>query len=201
MSTSSHEHKSSQIPINCDKCGEKFSLANDLESLVKETHVSKSKTKNTLLLGDSNSKYQNPRLIEKALGGKGLFTPGVMHPRTGRAYCSTRDWPNSRYPENNLRDKAIEQLSLREHSYLIFGAPLNDISNIGEIDSQTEKYRLAVQSSENCIKLAEEVLKRFSKLEKVIIHERLPRADYLSDLSEYSNFALRSLSEKSQLSS
>ena len=196
-----HEHKSPQMPLSCDKCGEQFSLENDLESHVQETHVSNSKYKNTLLLGDSNSKYQNPRLIEKALGGKGLFTPGVMYPRTGRAYCSTRDWPNSRYPENNLRDKALEQLSLRDHSFLIFGAPLNDISNIGEIDSQKEKYRLAVQSSENCIKIAEEVLKSFSKLEKVVIHERLPRADYLSDLSEYSNFALRSLAEKSQLSS
>ena len=124
-----------------------------------------------------------------------------MHPRTGRAYCSTRDWPNSRYPENNLRDKAIEQLSLRDHSYLMFGAPLNDISNIGEMNSQIEKYRLAVKSSENCINIAEEVLQRFTKLEKVIILERLPRADYLSDLSEYSNFVLRSLAEKSQLSS
>ena len=40
----------------------------------------------------------------------------------------------------------------------------------------------------------------FPKLEKVIITERLPRADYLSDLSEYSNFALRTLAEQSSLS-
>ena len=196
-----HEQKSSQMPFSCDKCGEQFYIENDLESHVKETHISKSKTKITLLLGDSNSKYQNPRLIEKAMGGKGLFTPGVMHPRTGRAYCSSRDWPNSRYPDNNLRDKAHEQLSLRDHSYLIFGAPLNDISNIDEMDSQAEQYRLAVKSSENCINIAEEVLQKFAKLEKVIINERLPRADFLSDLSEYANFALRSLAEKSPLSS
>ena len=98
-------------------------------------------------------------------------------------------------------DKAIEQLSLREHSYLIFGAPVNDISNIGELESDTEKYRMAVKSSENCINIAERMLKHFPKLEKVVITERLPRADYLSDLSEYSNFALKSLAEKSQLNS
>ena len=45
------------------------------------------------------------------------------------------------------------------------------------------------------------MLQKFPTLEKVVIPERLPRADYLSDLSEYSNFALRSLAEKSQLSS
>ena len=63
-------------------------------------------------------------------------------------------------------DKAIEQLSVREHSYLIFGAPVNDISNIGELESDTEKYRMAVKSSENCINIAERMLKQFPKLEK-----------------------------------
>ena len=82
-------------------------------------------------------------------------------------------------------DKDIEQLSLREHSYLIFGAPLNDISNIGDIQSQEEQYKLAIKSSENCIQIAERVLKEFSTLEKVVIPERLPRADHLSDLSEF----------------
>ena len=35
----------------------------------------------------------------------------------------------------------------------------------------------------------------------MVIPERLPRADYLSDLSEFSNFTLRTLAEKSALSS
>ena len=196
-----HEHTNSHVLYTCNKCEEMFTCQSDLEKHINALHVTKAKVKNTLLLGNSNRKYQNPRLIEKALGGRVLFTPGVMHPRTGRAYCSTREWPNSRYPENNLMDKDIEQLSLREHSYLIFGAPLNDISNIGDIQSQEEQYKLAIKSSENCIQIAERVLKEFSTLEKVVIPERLPRADHLSDLSEFSNFALRSLAEKSQLSS
>ena len=69
------------------------------------------------------------------------------------------------------------------------------------MESTAEKYRLAVKSAENCIAIAERMLKQFPKLEKVVIAERLPRADYLSDLSEYSNFALRSLAERSQLNS
>ena len=40
----------------------------------------------------------------------------------------------------------------------------------------------------------------FPMLEKVIIPERLPRADHLADLSEYANFALRTLAEKSEFS-
>ena len=159
-----HELSSSQTPHSCDKCGERLECESDMERHIQEDHITKAKVKNTLLIGDSNSKFQNPRLIEKALGGIGLFTPGVMHPRTGRAYCSTREWPNGRYPENNLMDKVMEQLSLREHSFLMFGAPLTDISNIGEIQSTEEKYKLAVESSENCIKVAERALKEFPKL-------------------------------------
>ena len=60
-------------------------------------------------------------------------------------------------------------------------------------------HRLAIKSSENCITIAENALKNFPTLEKVIIPERLPRADHLSEISEYSNFALRTLVEKSPL--
>ena len=188
------------VHISCDKCEKRFDTEKELEIHVLDDHVSKEKVKNTLLIGDSHSKYQNPRLIEKAMGGKGLFAPGVTQPRTGRAYCSTRNWPNSRYPENNLSDKIAEQLKLREHSYLIFGAPGNNISNIEDIQNKSELYQLAVKSSENCVVIAEKALQQFPNLEKVIITERLPRADHLSDLSEYSNFALKTLAEQSRLS-
>ena len=196
-----HDQKGPQSPHNCAKCRERFSHESELESHIKTTHITTAKVKNNLLLADSLSKYQNPRLIEKALGGRGLFTPGVTQPRTGRAYCSTREWPNSRYPDNNLMDKAMEELGKREHSHLIFGAPINDISNLVKVQSQEEQYTLAVKSSENCNMIAERALKEFPMLEKVIIPDRLARADNLSELSEFSNFALRSLAEKSQLKS
>ena len=149
----------SETLFNCDKCKNVFTSSVNLNRHVNQDHVSKAKVKNTLLLGDSNSKYQNPRLIEKVLGGKGLFTRGCVRPRTGRAYCSSRDWPNSHFPDNNLEEKVLEQLAMREHSHLIFGAPCNDISNIGDIQDTYEKQRLAVKSSENCIKIAEKALR------------------------------------------
>ena len=198
--TKVHNNNEPATLFECDKCNKTFTNRNELKSHTDKTHVSQKKYKSTLLVADSHSKYQNPRLIEKeALGGQGLFAPSFMHPRIGRAYCSSPDWPNSYYPENNLKDKIPELLQSREHSLLIFGAPGNDISNIGSIESQSERYRLAVKSSENCISIAEEALRVFPMLEKVVIHERLPRADSLADLSEYSNFALSSLVEKSRM--
>ena len=167
-----HNNKNSLATFKCDKCNEIFASKNDLKRHTDNTHVSKMKFKNTLLVADSHSKYQNPRLIEReALGGQGLFAPSFMHPRSGRDYCSSQDWPNSYYHENNLKDKIPELLSSREHSLLIFGAPGNDISNIWSIESQSERYRLAVKSSENCITIAEEALRMFPLLEQVLIHE------------------------------
>ena len=163
-----HERKISDIHLKCDKCNKKFKSENELNTHIGEIHISQARVKNTLLVADSHSKLQNPRLIEqKALKGIGLFAPSFMQPRSGRAYCSSPDWPNSRFPENNLKDKVTELLSYREHSQLIFGAPGNDISNIDRIETQAEKYRLAVKSSENCIAIAEQALRSFPKLEKV----------------------------------
>ena len=88
---------------------------------------------------------------------------------------------------------------MREHSHLIFGAPCNDITNLGDIQDHSERNNLAIKSSKNCIKIAEKALEQFPTLEKVIIPERLPRADHLADLSAYSNFALKSLAEESDL--
>ena len=195
-----HESKKPRTYFICDKCNKSYENQSDLNIHVGETHVSQANIKNTLLVADSHSKLQNPRLIEReALGGMGLFAPSFMQPRSGRAYCSSPEWPYSRFPENNLKDKVTELLSYIEHSQLIFGAPGNDISNIDGLESQVEQYRLAVKSSENCIAIAKQALKDFPKLEKVIIHERLPRSDHLADLSEYANFALSSLAEKSVL--
>ena len=61
----------------------------------------------------------------------------------------------------------MEQMGVREHSLLMFGSPCNDISNIGDIQDISEKHRLAVQSSENSIAIAEKALRHFPKLEKL----------------------------------
>ena len=56
-----------------------------------------------------------------------------------------------------------------------------------------------MNSSANCNSSAENALREFTKLEKVTIPERLPKANSLADVSEYSNFALRSLARDSDL--
>ena len=61
----------------------------------------------------------------------------------------------------------MEQMGVREQSLLMFGAPCNDISNIGDIQDISEKHRLAVQSSANSIAIAEKALRHFPKLEKL----------------------------------
>ena len=135
--TKVHNNNDPPTLFECDKCNKTFTNRNELKSHTDKTHVSRMKFKNTLLVADSHSKYQNPRLIEReSLGGQGLFAPSFMHPRVGRAYCSSPDWPNSYYLENNLKDKIPELLRSREHSLLIFGAPGNNISNIGSIEGQ-----------------------------------------------------------------
>ena len=129
------------------------------------------------------------------------MNPGLSHGKVPLYYKVLHNiLPiSSYYPNNNLEDKVTEQLALREHSHLAYGAPCNDISNIRDIHDISEQHRLANKSSENCIKIAEKALTDFPKLEKVVIFERLPRADDSSDLSEYANFALRVLAEKSKL--
>ena len=120
--------------ISCDKCTKEFASAQDLRANGKEVLTTKALIKNTLLLSDSNTKYQKPRQT-----GGHLFTPGYTHPRSGRAYCSTKDLPNSRYPDNNIEDKVREQLQIREQSHLVFGALGNDITNIDYIADRAEQ--------------------------------------------------------------
>ena len=92
----------------CKKCLEYFNGLFELKSHMKKVHILCDKCKrSTLLLGDSMSKYQNPRLIEKAMGGHGLFTPGCVNPRTSQANCSNKDWSNSCFLNNNLEEKVI----------------------------------------------------------------------------------------------
>ena len=81
-----------------------------------------------------------------------------------------------------------EQLGERKYSNLILLAPTNDISNLKEIKSKTERERLAVQSAKNTIQVAEEALK---SVEEVLIMEQPIRVDDMAELSELSKRKLR----------
>jgi hypothetical protein len=149
-----------------------------------------------LFMGDSNMKGVNMRLLERATGGL-LFSPGSSRPREARVYCSTRDWRGARFPSNNMTDIVPEQLRKRTYSSLILQAPCNDISNLRDLQTNTDMiYTLAEESSYNTIAVIEKALKENPSLEQVTVLERLPRDDSLSDVSEYSNFVLRQLAEQ-----
>ena len=67
--TNVHNTNNPPSLFECDKCNETFININELKSHTDKNHVSKMKFKNTLLVANSHSKYQNPRLIEReALG-------------------------------------------------------------------------------------------------------------------------------------
>jgi hypothetical protein len=154
---------------------------------------------NTLLVGDSHQKCLKPRVMEKMLNGGRLFAPGYTHPREGRAYCSTRDWPNSRYTDNSLEDKVPELLSTREFTNLIIQAPCNDITNIKNVQNSYQRNSLAEQSSLNTVAIVEKALTEFSYLERVLILERPPRVDGLEELSDFSNKILRGAVQNSRM--
>ena len=120
-----------------------------------------------------------------------MFTPG-LRAREGRAYCSNKEWANARYPDNNITDMVPQLLnnSTRQYSNLILHASCNDISNLHDKNRNSQQV-LAEQSSINTIAAAaEKALTDFLSLESVLIMERPPQADNISELSEHTNNTL-----------
>ena len=227
----------SNIQIICDFCEVLTETTNEMETHIKNVHTpppqpleptepTRSVNKetanigNTLLIGDSHIRSMNLKAIEKVTGGK-LYTPGYLGGRRGRAYCSTKDWPEAIFPCSNLTDRVPELLAGKErdlmkaghgrvsggapqeriYTNLIMQAPCNDISNLSDIGDQETQYAMAEQSSKNTILVMEKALKDFPSLKKGVILLRPPRADGLFDLSEHANFVLRGMAERSTLAS
>ena len=152
------------------------------------------------MVGDSHLKSLNLRMVEKVTGGR-LFTPWVTRPKEDRAYCSTRSWPNAKFPNNNLTEKVPELHRARTYSNMIIQAPCNNIFNLSvmpQAGNKEEMYWLVEQSSRNTIKVVVDALKEFPSLHKLILMERLARVDSLSAVSDYSNFVIRLLAAKSE---
>ena len=108
---------------------------------------------NWFMIGDSHLNSVKPWMVEKATGGK-LFCPGSIHPKEGRAYCSTRQWPNAKFPHNNHTDMVPRLLSQRPFKGGIILASGNDISNLAALD-RNEQYTMAAQSARNMVGVAE----------------------------------------------
>ena len=184
--------------FKCNICQFETNTSRDLQ---KHTSANHKQTEDILLLLDSHVQTVKPRTIERRLRGK-LFTPGYTRPKEGRVYCSSRDWPNVKYPENSMDVKVAELLKVRPYRGAVMMAPCNDISNLKDLEHE-EQYKMAEKSAHNTVAVVRKALETFPSLDKFLLLEYPPRADsnQLADLTEYANFCLRETVDKSGLGS
>ena len=163
-----------------------------------EKHSKYSQLPNWFLIGDSHINSIKLGIVEKSTKGK-LFCKGFAHPKEGRAYCSTKDWPNARYPSNNHREMIPKLMKERSYKGGVILCPGNDISNLTTLD-KAKQFDLAERSALNMLKVAERALEENSTLEKLVLMEYPPRADseHLAKLSRHSNKVLRELVDRSR---
>ena len=179
-------------------CQFETNTSRDLQSHTSANHT---QTEDILLLLDSHVQTVKPRTIERRLRGK-LFTPGYTRPKEGRVYCSSRDWPNVKYPENSMDVKVAELLKVRPYRGAVMMAPCNDISNLKDLEHE-EQYKMAEKSAHNTVAVVRKALETFPSLDKFLLLEYPPRADsnQLVELTEHANFCLRETVDKSGLGS
>ena len=197
--------------MDCPECRYKCSNQAKLNNHIATKHMrTVHGPPRTLLVCDSRVKSLKPRVVEKALRGGLLHVPGSLRiPQApgqskgypGRAYCSSRNWPNSRFPEASLEDRVPRLLAARSYANLVIQAPCNDITNILKVQDRSSHQSLARQSALNSLAVVEQALRVNPSLKKVVILEHLPRADsdYLNDLSKHSNSVLREAATASNL--
>ena len=107
-----------------------------------------------------------------------------MQIKTARAYSSVADvkakWPKYNFTDvvnNNLRNPGVDSVDI-----LVMSAPTVDITNMdtAKLQSTENTWGLqekAIESSKNMLTLAENSLKKYPNLSKVIIFEHPPRFD------------------------
>ena len=189
----------------CNDCAYEARSLKRLDNHVATHHTRPhhaSKTVDTfLLVGDSTlgSLRGKVRQLEKALGGGAtLITPGLTNPKDDRAYCSTPDWPEARYPMNSQLVIMEELLGERPYKGLIVLAPTNDISNLENVSNQEDQVNLAGRSAMNTVRQAEDALRSSPSLETVLILEQQTRVDKLTGLAEHSAAQMRDAVKKSE---
>ena len=175
-------------------------MDNHIKLLHKRPHHKVGGVNLTLLVGDSHLGSVLRRKVEKAMGkGARLVTPGATRPGEDRAYCSSSDWPEARFPQNTLVQMVPELLGERRYDNLILMAPTNDISNLKTIKNQEKRENLARLSARNTVYVAEQALEKFPSLKEVLIMEQPVRVDNLAELSNLSTRKLRECAQSSPL--
>ena len=168
------------------------------ENHIKNKQNKYKKSSNWFLVGDSHINSNKLRMVEKVTEGK-LFCKGFAHPKEGRAYCSSKDWPNAKYPGNNHTEMLPKLLIERPYTGGIILCPGNDISNLTKLDKAKQKI-MAEKTAINMLKVAERALEENPTLEKLVLMEYPPRADSepLAKLSGLSNQVLRDSVDRSR---
>ena len=167
ISNQESSEPTNQDSHKCRMCDHSASSKELLRQHIQINHSKYVNLPNWFMIGDSHLNSVNPRMVEKATGGK-LFCPGSIHPKEGRAYCSTRQWPNAKFPHNNHTDMVPRLLSQRPFKGGIILSPGNDISNLAALD-RNEQYTMAAQSARNMVGVAERALRDNSTLEKLVM--------------------------------
>ena len=179
-------------------CDSESAKEDNLEKHKETKHSKYPKLPNWFLIGDSHINSIKLGMVEKSTKGK-LFCKGYVHPKEGRAYCSSKDWPNARYPSNNHSEMTPKLTKERSYTGGVILCPSNDISNLTKLD-KAKQYSMAEKSAVNMLKVAERALEENPPLEKLVLMEYPPRADseHLAKLSGYSNQVLRQLVDRSR---
>ena len=190
--------KETSKSYDCRKCGHKAKSSETLANHLKVKHTNYMNLPNWFIVGDSHLNSVKPRMVEKASGGK-LFGKGFNHPKEGRAYCSTKEWPNSKFPNNNHKDLIPKVLEERVYKGGIILCPGNDISNIANMD-RARQLAMAEQSALNMVGEVEKALQNNSTLEKMVMMEYPPRADskQLAEVTTFANEVLHNEVNKSK---
>ena len=183
---------------DCHKCGHKAQSQHMLAKHKEIKHSRYMNLPNWFIVGDSHLNSIKPRIVEKATGGK-LFGKGFNHPKEGRAYCSSKDWPNSKFPSNNHTDIIPKLLTERVNKGGIILCPGNDISNVASM-SRAKQFAMAEQSVLNMVGAAEKALTDNTTLQKLVMMEYPPRADnkQLAEVTKFANEVLNGVVNKSK---
>ena len=182
----------------CNKCNYSATNAQNLSHHMKVQHSRYVNLPNWFLVGDSHLNTLNNREVEKATKGK-LFCPGFARPKEGRAYCSTNDWPNARFPANSHSEIIPKILSERRYEGGIVLCPTNDISNIAMFP-QVQQFTMAEKSAQNIVNIVEKALEGNKALMKTVLMEYPTRADstMMNQVVLHANKALRGCVGKSR---
>ena len=159
----------------CDKCKHSATSNQNLSHHKKVEHGRYTNLPNWFLVGDSHLNTLNNREVEKATKGR-LFCPGFVRPKEGRAYCSTKDWPNAKFPDNSHTEIIPKILSDRKYEGGIVLCPTNDITNTKTFP-QAQQYTMAERSAKNMVSIAEKALRDNKTLMKIVLMEYPTRAD------------------------